>query len=525
MKTNFLYRLLLTVLFSLFLFSDSLAGSTDRSDYWQKKVDETLLHKAFQFPDSDIEFLVFMKEQADLSESYNIVDKAGKGDYVFRTLTETAIRTQAPILSSLEVKKVDHQSFWVANMIWVRGDLNILLALASREEVARLYANSQIRIPDPDIGFVPHAEIQAAGVEWNISLLHAPAMWNAGYTGQGVVIGGQDTGYEWQHPALIEKYRGWDGLSGSHDYNWHDAIREPYVFSTGSNPCGYDSTEPCDDHRHGTHTMGTMVGDDMMGKQIGMAPGAQWIGCRNMDKGWGKPSTYIECFEWFVAPYPRSGNSLSGDAQKAPHIINNSWGCPESEGCHKEDIDLMETVVNNVRAAGILIVSSAGNSGNQGCETISTPTAIYENVFTVGATDKSDAITSFSSRGPVTIDGSWRLKPDVSAPGVGIKSSVLEGGYGYMSGTSMAAPHVAGLAALIISAKPELAGQIDALEDIIRRTAVPRTFPGVCGSFSGTEIPNPFYGWGRIDAFPALALIDDWSMLYFPVVFNTKVID
>ncbi len=152
-------------------------------------------------------------------------------------------------------------------------------------------------------------------------------MWAAGYTGQGAVIGGQDTGYDWDHPALKNQYRGWNGASADHDYNWHDAIHV-----TGS-ICGANSPEPCDDDDHGTHTMGTMVGDDGLGNQIGMAPGARWIGCRNMNDGVGTPATYTECYEWFIAPYPVGGTPDQGDPSKAPDVINNSWGCPPSEGC------------------------------------------------------------------------------------------------------------------------------------------------------------------------------------------------
>ena len=146
-----------------------------------------------------------------------------------------------------------------------------------------------------------------------------------GYTGQGAVIAGQDTGYQWDHPALKDQYRGWNGSAADHNYNWHDAIH-----ATGSS-CGADSPCPCDDNDHGTHTMGTMVGDDGGANQIGMAPGARWIGCRNMNAGVGTPTTYIECFEWFIAPTDLAGQNPN--PAMAPDVINNSWGCPESEGC------------------------------------------------------------------------------------------------------------------------------------------------------------------------------------------------
>jgi subtilisin family serine protease len=139
-------------------------------------------------------------------------------------------------------------------------------------------------------------------------------------------------------------------------------------------------------------------------------------------------------------------------------VINNSWSCTAGEGC--TDPTVLLTVVNNVRAAGIVTVNSAGNGGSA-CSSINTPAAIYDASFTVGATDSNDVIAAMSSRGPVTVDGSNRRKPDASAPGVNIRSSVRGGGYqSGWSGTSMAAPHVAGLVALLISADPSLAWQI-----------------------------------------------------------------
>ena len=464
---------------------------------WQDKVEPRLLQGA---PATN-EFLVILSEQADLSGATALKTKAAKGRYVFERLTEVAQRTQQPLLKTLQEKKLEYQPFWVANMICVRGDLPAIQSLAQRADTARIVANSANRVPD--LLPVTAAPRITSSVEWNLSQVHAPDVWALGYTGQGVVVAGQDTGYQWNHPALINHYRGWDGTNANHNYNWHDAIHGPNPHNTGDNPCGYNLTAPCDDNSHGTHTMGTMVGDDGAGNQIGMAPGAKWIGCRNMERGWGTAATYLECFQWFLAPTDL--NDQNPDPSKAPDVINNSWYSDAYEGT--TNLFVFQTAVENLRAAGVVVVVSAGNEGS-GCSTITSP-AIYDASFSVGATDSGDNIASFSSRGPVTVDGSNRLKPDVSAPGVNIRSSVPVNSYASgWSGTSMAGPHVVGLVALLLSAHPELRGHVDTIEHIIESSAVPRTDSQSCGDIPGTDVPNNTYGWGRVDALAALNLCD-----------------
>ena len=314
-----------------------------------------------------------------------------------------------------------------------------------------------------------------------------------GYRGQGIVIGGQDTGYAWAHPALKRHYRGWDGSEASHDYNWHDAIHE----ANGS--CPADSTEPCDDHGHGTHTMGIALGDDGGTHQIGVAPAAQWIGCRDMNAGTGSPATYLECFEFFLAPYPIGGSPDEGDPALAPDITTNSWACPPEEGC---DAETLKAAVAAERAAGIFTIVAAGNSGS-GCSTVSDPPAIYADAFTIGATGRTDdALASFSSRGPVTVDESGRRKPDLTAPGVSINSAYPSDGYATMSGTSMATPHVAGATALLWSAAPYLRAHLTATTYVLTATAVP--IPATACSSEG--VPNNLYGWGRVDVHHAVTM-------------------
>jgi serine protease AprX len=495
-------------IFSLLVLLAALAGSTfpapaAPAPAWQSKVDAWVTSTAAE---GETEFLIYLSEQADLSGAATLPTKLEKGRYVYETLTRLAQRTQGPVIAALQASRAEYRPYWVANVIWARGDQRLVQALAMRADVAHLYANPWVRLDEP-ASTSPDYSVQAPlAVEWNILKVNADDVWAAGVTGQGAVVGGQDTGYDWDHLALINQYRGWNGSSADHNYNWHDAIH------SGSNTiCPPNSPAPCDDNSHGTHTMGTMVGDDGAGNQIGMAPGARWIGCRNMDQGIGTPATYTECYQWFIAPTDLNGANPRPDL--APDVIDNSWSCPTSEGC--TDPNVLRMVVENVRAAGILTAHSAGNSG-PACSTIDTPAAIYDASFTVGNTDATDTIYPSSSRGPVTIDGSARPKPDVSAPGVGIRSAVPGTGYGYKSGTSMAAPHVAGLVALLVSARPTLRGQVDEIENIIRFSTVQLNTTQNC-AIPGSQVPNNTYGWGRIDAWAAYQMLLT-PKIYLPLV-------
>ncbi|HTY43422.1 MAG TPA: S8 family serine peptidase [Thermoanaerobaculia bacterium] len=460
------------------------------------KVDPWVLATAER---GDTEFLVMLREQADLRGARNLSTKTERAAFVADALAATAERTQAPLEALLTRRGAPHRAFWVANAFWVRGGRALVEEIAARDDVFHVYANPHVKMDGPVDAAAAGPESPDA-IEWNVSQVHAPDLWALGFKGGGVVVSGGDTGYQWDHPALKPHYRGWTG-SANHNYNWHDAIHD----AAPGNPCGSDSPAPCDDYGHGTHTMGSMVGDDGGTNKIGVAPGARWIGCRNMDAGTGTPARYAECFQWFIAPTDLAG--LNPDPSKAPDVINNSWGCPVSEGC--TDPTILQSVVESVRAAGIEVVVSAGNSG-PACSTVTDPAAIYAASFSVGATDSSDTIAGFSSRGPVTADGSGRLKPNISAPGVNVRSSVPTNGYEILSGTSMAGPHVVGVVALVLSARPDLIGNPDAIEPVLTASALPRTTTETCGGIPGSQIPNNTYGWGRVDALAAFT--DDLSI-------------
>ena len=451
--------------------------------------------------DEKAEFIIVFKEQADLLGAQFLKTKEEKGEYVYKRLKEQAERSQAPVKSILKAQNIDFQSLWITNAIYAKGDLSLIQQIVKREEVAQIINNPKTKRE------LPNAQepigLETRGIQkiaWGVQKIKADSVWALGYRGQNVVVAGEDTGYDWTHPALKPQYRGWNGTTADHSYNWYDGIHADT--SKSGNPCGYDLKVPCDDDRHGTHTMGTMVGsnDTLI---TGVAPDAKWIGARNMDRGNGTLESYVECFQFFLAPTDTAKKNPS--PRKAPHVINNSWYCSREEGCNESNFGVLEQAMNACRAAGIVVVVSAGNSGSA-CSTVDGPPAFYAKSFAVGATRSDDTIANFSSRGPVTIDGSGRMKPNVSAPGVQVLSTIPGGSFQSTnwSGTSMAGPHVAGVVALMISANPALAGQVDTIERIIEMTAKPMTTTQNCGTITGTKVPNHTYGFGRVDALAAV---------------------
>jgi serine protease AprX len=441
------------------------------------------------------EFFVVLADQADLSGAAALPRKSEKGRYVYDALWNKSQATQGPILQWLSEHGLEHQSFYIVNAILVKGSREIAEALAARRDVARVEGNPHIQNSLPQRGLAADASSQPgapATIEPGIVYTHAPDVWALGFTGQNIVVASADTGVRWTHNALKPHYRGWDGVTADHNYNWHDSIHD-----SAGNPCGNDSPFPCDDYFHGSHTTGTAIGDDGMGNQIGMAPGAKWIACRNMDQGTGTPTRYIECMQWFLAPYPIGGGQ--GDPTKAPDITINSWSCPPSEGC---SANTLEAAVAAQAAAGIMMVSAAQNYGPS-CSTVEDPPGIYAETYSVGALNTgTDTIASFSSRGPVTIDGSGRTKPDISAPGTNTRSAwnSCDSCYGFASGTSMATPHIAGAMALLWSAIPSLQNQIDPSQAALNNAAV-HIASTQCGSVGP---PNNVFGWGRVNILTAV---------------------
>ncbi len=405
-------------------------------------------------------------------------------------LKRAAAAAQPPVRQELRRLGARYQSFWIANALAVTGSVRALRAMQARSDVQAIEADDPVRGIEPEPqSRVAHA---ADAVEWNIDWVKAPDVWALGDTGQGIAVASADSGVQWDHPALIHQYRGWDGTKVDHNYNWWDAVRRP-VKQGGKkfhSSCGFALSYPCDDIGHGTHTTGTMVGDDGAGNEVGVAPGAKWIACRNLVDDVGSPSTYLGCLQWLLAPTDLNGRNPRVDLR--PDVVNNSYACPPLEACAPTTL---QTAYDAMRAAGIFMATAAGNSGPS-CSSLGDPPGIFDSAISVGATSfRNNFIAFFSSRGPVTSDGSSRSKPDLAAPGSDVRSSFPPNTYKSLSGTSMAAPHVAGAVALLWSAFPSLRRDVDQTEQILEQTALHQT-SSACGS-SGS--PNNVYGYGTIN--------------------------
>ncbi len=428
------------------------------------------------------DFILVMAEQADLTAAYEM-DWETRGWFVYNTLKETAERTQAPVIAALEAAGVRYESFIAGNEIYVydgsRAVLNQALVAGEIQEV-RAPVEITLSVPRFELvqpGPAPQNQIQATA--WGIGDARAPDFWaQFGLRGEGVRVASIDTGAQWDHPALREAYACKDNPSS------------PACWRDPTNTCS--AGLPCDNHGHGTHTIGTMVGSDdpSLPYRVGMAPGAQWIACKGCS-GTNCSSVYLSaCADWLLAP--------GGNPANRPQVVNNSWGGPGGNLWFSDR-------VNAWRAAGILPVFSAGNDGDKDptkvCSTLNSP-GDYPTSFSVAAHGQSGLVASFSSRGPSSIGGQPYTKPNLSAPGVYIYSSVPTNTWGYSSGTSMAAPHVAGAAALLYSCAPALRGNMSATFELLQQTADPPIFSGNCGG-PADGLSNYTYGYGYLNVLRA----------------------
>jgi subtilisin family serine protease len=445
-------------------------------------------------------YLIYFRERPDLSPAFQM-DWHERGWFAMEALQQTAGRSQARVRAYLDARGVDYEAFWIENVIVVESSNRMTVnGLLAYPEIEALRARRHVILYEPeeraDVPFNPLA------VEPNIGHVGADQVWGMGFTGEGIVVANIDTGVRYTHEALVDQYRG--NLGGGiydHNYNWWDPA-----------PGGSDPV-PNDYHGHGSHTMGTMIGDDGAGNQIGMAPGATWIACQALE---ASDDEVLECGQFMAAPTDLTGANPNPDLR--PHVVNNSWG-----DCLLYADHWYDGVINNWHAMGIYPVFSNGNASNcgysypPGCNTVGNP-ARAGNVTGVGSTGQSDGqYATHSNWGPtddpdtVNPRGYPNLKPQVLAPGVDIRSSVNSSDSAYASwgGTSMSAPHVAGLVALMWQAAPCLIGDYAATETIIEQTATPIPYESSCGGEGPGDVPNHATGWGEINALAAVQAARD----------------
>lgn len=421
----------------------------------------------------EVTFWVALKAEADVSSAHRAKGKAAKARAVLETKSAFARKSQAGVIELARKAGATYTSFWIANTVQITGDKALAEKIAARADVAAIEADDPVTIPDPLPGTT---EPEVDAVEWNLDRINAPKVWNdLGVRGDGIVVANIDSGVQFDHPAVAARYRGLksDGTY-DHAYNWFD----PTGVCTG--------TAPCDNNGHGTHTMGTMVGDDGAGNQVGVAPGARWIAAKGCGTSSCAQATLLAAGQWIVAPTDASGANPRPDL--APDVVNNSWGSNVIDTWYK-------ATVQSWRDAGIFPAFSNGNNGS-GCNTAGSPGA-YANSYSSGAFDVDNAIASFSSRGT---GEAGTVKPNLSAPGVNVRSSWMGGGYNTISGTSMASPHTAATVALMWSASPAIRGDVAATEKLLDETAID-TDNTACG---GTAARNNVWGEGRLDAYAAV---------------------
>lgn len=428
-----------------------------------KKIDAVLQTALLTLPPEEtVRFIVHLEAQASLNEGALPTEKVARRQAVVDELQAVAAASQARLLPFLDQLKTNHQvvsyqPLWIINAVVVEGNAAAVNALSTRPDITRITLDVQqqyLHEPTQIITGTP-----PAGYTWGLEMIMAPHTWyGLGVKGEGVVIAIMDTGVDWQHPALMTNYRGNQGGAVNHNGHWFDAVD--------------GSTEPIDPHSHGTHVAGTAVGQG----GIGVAPGATWIGVRMLNAyGQGNASDIHLAFQWLLAP--------AGNPALAPDIVNASWSSPDpTDATYLPDIYALQS-------AGIIPLFAAGNRGPD-AGSIGSPASL-PGVWAIGASDWRDELAWFSSRGPSPMTS--EIKPHMIAPGGGVISSLPGADYGMYSGTSMATPHMAGAAALLLSANPGLS-RIQ-VQTILRQTAQPIDPPH----------PNQESGYGRLDAYAAIA--------------------
>lgn len=455
------------VILALLLVTGVVSAQTDEPDLRRLHPE---LHRALLESDSAADFVPIIVEWRQGSGALDGMaqavapDKLAQRQAVVAALQAAADRGAAALLATLDLAAAQGQArngrgFWISPVIALDARPELIAQLAQHPDVVQVRPDARIELAP-----IPFAEASApaAALPWHLAMINAGLAQGAlGLDGAGVVVANLDTGVDWQHPALLTKYRGYRGrLPAIHYGNWHVSTDEGYVY-------------PGDGYGHGTHTMGTLVGDDGEGHRIGVAPAARWIAVKIFNNGGYTRESWIhDAFQWIIAP--------EGDPALAPDIVSNSWGSEVGSD------ERFRPDVKALRAAGILPIFSAGNDGPF-AGAIGSP-ASFPEALAVAAVDAEKLVARFSSRGPSPWD---EIKPEIAAPGVNVVSAFPGGGYRSGSGTSMAAPHVAGVAALLLQADPTLTP--DQLEALLLGTSEPL----------GATVPNQATGWGLVNAYTA----------------------
>lgn len=390
---------------------------------------------------------------------------------VLRFLRSRAEQSKELVIRHL-AQVPDGEQVHVVNFHWINNSLvadvtpDGLKALAKAPGIERVYLNRKIDEIRPYARRPVSRGILMgiAGEQWPYSLKDIGVDRLADelpqVDGSGVMIGSIDTGIDGKHPALAGK------------------ISVFYNAATGKH------VEPFDEDSHGTHTVGTMVGGDRKNVKIGVAPGARIIGSAALS-GY---DAMLKAMEFMLDP---DGKPETADF---PRAINNSWNCNGAP-----DVELFYRAINAWEAAGILPVFSAGNSGPRD-ETITKPHE-HPSVIAVAATGSDGKVTNFSSRGPARYKGQITQKPDISAPGHEIVSTMPGNRMEAMSGTSMAAPHVTGAAALLFQVNPKLTPA--QAREILTKSAM---FVDLSGNSIDQQVWNKAYGLGRMNVYDAVKM-------------------
>lgn len=422
----------------------------------------------------DLQVVVFEKFP-DLAPAYGMTDWQERGRWVVDQLRRTAEESQADALAMARDAGICiHRTTvnWIANTMVFAGSPDLGQRVAKLPGVKAVLSEDT---PAFDRAFYSRVA-RPTKPAWDLRMVRAPQAWAQGITGTGVTVGVIDTGVDWRHPALMQRYRGYNGpgTAPTFDRNWWSPL-DRFV------------NEPVYTSPHGTHVTGTIVGGTGLpgGAPIGSAPGAKFISAVACTAGACPLAGVLSGLQFMIAPTDRQGRDPDPSAR--PQIVSNSWQR------NAREIPL-ERAISALEASGVLPVFAVGNDG-PACTTAKTPGANDDRLLSVGSVGPEGAVSSFSGRGPAPGGGA---DPDVVAPGQGLISSIPSRAYAASDGTSMAAPQVAGVAALMMQANPRLVGRSEEVVAIIRRTARP-TGDDTCGASDGGRRNNSG-GYGIVNA-------------------------